>query len=192
MVRIIGLLGNKRSGKDTAGNYLVEKYGYKRYAFGDPIKEISRHLFNLDDSQLYGDKKEVVDERWNLKPRTIFQRLGTEFGQYTIYNIFPELKTKFNNRQLWVYHFELWLKEEIQNNKNINIVITDVRFKHEIEIIKKYGGDIIKIYNPKLNKTYEHISEIEIKTLKYDDFIINDKDLSYLYKQIDIIAQTPF
>tara|TARA_B110001450_G_C17619163_1_gene480477 strand:+ start:67 stop:645 length:579 start_codon:yes stop_codon:yes gene_type:complete len=192
MVRIIGLLGNKCSGKDTAGNYLVEKYGYKRYAFADPIKEIARHLFNLSDVQLYGNKKEEIDERWNLKPRTIFQRLGTEFGQYTIYNIFPELKEKFNTRQLWIYHFNLWVKEEIKKNKNINIVITDVRFGHEIEEIKKHGGEIIKISNPKLKKFDKHISEIEIKTLKYDDNILNNKDLSYLYKQLDIIAQTPF
>lgn len=192
MVRIIGLLGNKGSGKDTAGTYLVEKYGYKRYAFADPIKEISRHLFNLNDEQLYGDKKEDIDERWNLKPRTIFQRIGTEFGQYTIFNIFPELKEKFNTRQLWIYHFNLWLKDEIKKNKNINIVITDVRFGHEIEEIKKHGGEIIKISNPKLKKFDKHISEIEIITLKYDDKILNSKDLSYLYKQLDIIAQTPF
>ena len=192
MPRIIGLLGNKGIGKDTSGNYLVEKYGYKRYAFADPIKEISRHLFNLNDAQLYGDKKEEIDERWNLNPRTIFQRIGTEFGQYTIYNIFPELKEKFNTRQLWVYHFNLWLKDEIKKNKNINIVITDVRFSHEIKEIKKQGGEIIKISNPKLKNLDKHISEVEIETLKYDDIIINNKDLSNLYKQLDIIAQTPF
>lgn len=192
MVRIIGLLGNKGSGKDTAGNYLVEKYGYKRYAFADPIKEIARHLFNLNDEQLYGGKKEEIDERWNLNPRTIFQRIGTEFGQYTIFNIFPELKEKFNTRQLWTHHFNLWLKDEIKKNKNINIVITDVRFAHEIEEIKKQGGEIIKISNPKLKKIDKHISEIEIITLKYDDKILNSKDLNYLYKQLDIIGQTPF
>ena len=80
MAKIIGFLGNKGSGKDTAGNYLVKHHNYKRYAFADPIKEIARHLFNLDDTQLYGDKKDMIDERWNLTPRTIFQRLGTEFG----------------------------------------------------------------------------------------------------------------
>ena len=188
MPRIIGLLGNKGSGKDTAGSYLVEKYGYKRYAFADPIKEISRHLFSLSEEQLSGSLKEEKDNRWGLKPRTIFQRLGTEFGQYKIYNIFPELKRHIPSRQIWTYNFELWL----QKNRENNIVITDVRFKHEVDVVKKYGGEIIKITRNNLETIDKHISEDGIKDIAYDDEILNNKDKEHLYKHIDIVANTPF
>ena len=52
MGKLIGLLGRKQSGKDTLGNYLVDKYNYKRYAFADPIKDILKIMFDLSDKQL--------------------------------------------------------------------------------------------------------------------------------------------
>ena len=53
-------------------------------------------MFDLDNEQLYGTKKNIIDIRWNLSPRQIFQRLGTEFGQYILFDIFPELKDKIS------------------------------------------------------------------------------------------------
>lgn len=188
MGKIIGFLGHKGAGKDTAGEYLIERYKYKRYAFADPVKEIARNMFDLSEDQLHGDKKEVIDIRWNLRPRTIFQRLGTELGQYDIHKLFPEMKGKVKTRRFWTYLFEQWL----ENNKNENIVITDVRFKHEIEVIKKYGGQIIKISNPNIKKHDNHISELELNQLEFDSEIINDTELVDLYSQLDIIALVPF
>ena len=68
-----------------------------------------------------------------VSPRMIFQRLGTEFGQYKIYELFPELKTKISSRGLWLKLFEIFLEE----NKDKNIVIADVIFKHEVDFLKK-------------------------------------------------------
>jgi len=53
-------------------------------------------MFDLDNEQLYETKKNIIDIRWNLSPRQIFQRLGTEFGQYILFDIFPELKDKIS------------------------------------------------------------------------------------------------
>ena len=93
--KLIGVIGTKNSGKDTLGSYLVENHGYTRYAFGDPVKQICKHLFSLSDAQLNDRKlKEAVDERWNISPRVMFQKIGTEFGQFEIFKLFPELKKK--------------------------------------------------------------------------------------------------
>lgn len=59
----IALIGELRSGKDTAADYLVSKYGYSKYAFGDGIKRIAR--------ELYPDK--FADGR---KPRALLQHIG--------------------------------------------------------------------------------------------------------------------
>ena len=128
----IGLLGNTCSGKDTLADYLVKDKEFVKYNFADPIKDISKIIFNLSDEQLYCSK-DIIDERWNLSPRMIFQRLGTEFGQYKIYELFPELKTKISTRGLWLKLFEIFLEE----NKDKNIVIADVIFKHEVDFLKK-------------------------------------------------------
>ena len=140
--RIIGLIGVKGSGKDTAGEYLIENHGYTRYAFGDPVKQICKTLFDVSDEQLNNHKfKEAKDSRWGLSPREMFQRIGTEFGQFDLFKIFPELKKRVKYREMWVKLFSEWLEK----NKNKLVVVTDVRFKHEAKFIKDAGGINIRI-----------------------------------------------
>ena len=43
-INIIGILGNKRVGKDTVADYLVKNYGFIKYNFADPIKEICNYV----------------------------------------------------------------------------------------------------------------------------------------------------
>ena len=42
----------KGSGKDTVSEYLINHYGYNRYAFGDPVKDVCRVMFNFSEDQL--------------------------------------------------------------------------------------------------------------------------------------------
>ncbi len=39
-MKVIGLTGAKRSGKDTVANYLVEHHGFVRLAFADTLKDV--------------------------------------------------------------------------------------------------------------------------------------------------------
>ena len=185
----VGVCGFKGSGKDTLADYLVKNNGFIKYNFADPVKDISKILFNLSDEQLNGNEKEIIDHRWGLSPRTIFQRLGTEFGQYKIYDLFPELKKKIENRKLWLTIFEHFLN----NNKDKKIVVADVRFKHEIEFLKKHHFNIIKINRDGTKKDL-HISENEIKQCdRYIDFTINNNSSKKeLFNTLDEIIIVPF
>ena len=185
---IIGLLGKKRSGKDTSGDYLVENYGFVKYAFADPVKEICKILFDFSEEQLYGEKKEGVDFRWYLTPREAFQKIGTEFAQNDIYNYFPRLKERLGDEVIWVKLFRLWYEK----NKNKNIVITDVRFPHEIEAIKELNGKIIKIKRSELSFD-NHISENfidEIEDKDIYDCLDNRYKKEDLYSQIDTLINS--
>ena len=147
-------------------------------------------MFNLSEDQLYGDTKEEIDERWGMSPRTIIQRFGTEFGQYNIYKIYPELKTRIKSRCLWISLF----KQFMEKNKNKKIVISDVRFKNEVDFIDSVGGYIIKLNRP-LNIIDNHISELEINTIPSQFIkttIDNDKTLTDLYNKIDNLLLVPF
>ena len=42
---IIGICGLQSSGKDTLGNILVEKYGFKKLSFAGVLKDIVSILF---------------------------------------------------------------------------------------------------------------------------------------------------
>jgi hypothetical protein len=184
----IGLLGNKGCGKDTLADYLVKDKNFIKYSFANPIKEIAKHLFNLSDEQLNGSLKETIDNRWNLSPRIILQRLGTEFGQYKIYDLFPELKDKIPSRKLWLVLFEKFLED----NKDKNIVIADVRFNHEVDYLKKLKFNIIKI-NRNNNKKYSHSSETEINLIKDIDYTINNNSSKeHLYGEYNKFIYIPF
>ena len=79
---LIGLVAPKRSGKDTAANYLCSAYGFKKYNFADPLKKGVSEIFGLTYDQLNGDDKEKIDPFWGVTPRELFQKIGTELFQY--------------------------------------------------------------------------------------------------------------
>lgn len=52
MAIFIGLSGWKQSGKDSAANYLIQEYGFKRLGFADYLKDKVAYDFNLKRSDL--------------------------------------------------------------------------------------------------------------------------------------------
>lgn len=190
-MKIMGICGKKRSGKDTIGEYLIEKYGYVRYAFADPVKDICRIMFKLSEDQLYGDKKEVLDQRWGITPREAFQKIGTDFGQIALHKIIPDITGQVRSRQFWTKHFELWFKEQVEKNPDIKVVITDVRFKHEAKIIKELGGIIVKVKRSGLVSD-GHISETELDNIATSFIVENNETIEDLHKKIDEIEDLPF
>lgn len=75
---IIGILGGKGAGKNTAAEYLVEHYGATSFAIANEMKEIIRNVFLLSNEQLHGTQaqKETADPRWGLSPRQMMERQG--------------------------------------------------------------------------------------------------------------------
>ena len=56
-MELIGLAGEKYSGKNTAAQVLIENYGFKEYSVARPLKELVSKVFdipyeNLDDAKL--------------------------------------------------------------------------------------------------------------------------------------------
>lgn len=77
---VIALMGPAGSGKSTIAQFLVERYGAKRYAFAGPLKEVARRTLDFTPEQVYGtqEQKEAADARYGFSPRWFLQRLGTE------------------------------------------------------------------------------------------------------------------
>lgn len=178
---LIGFGGKKRSGKDTCGNYLIKNYGFVRYSFGDPVKEVARVMFCLTDEQLYGNLKEVVDPRWNLTPRDILQKIGTDLGQFGLHDLFPNINCV--SRTFWLKHFQIWYEK----NKHRNVVVTDVRFAHEKDMIESLGGIVIHVIRPELNSGDNHISEVELDEHVFKHTITNDQTIEDLNKDVEKI-----
>lgn len=182
-MKIVGLTGSARSGKDTCANFIRESDGKVLfYAFAEPLKELSRSLFMFSEDQLYGDSKHIKDERWGISPRESWQVIGTNFMQMNIYSYLPHMLDKVPFRQFWTYRFKMFI-EEIEKNpeyQDYTVIVTDVRFIHEANVVKELGGKLIKIERPTLNTQndmYKHCSETEMSAIEADYTIINNKSL---------------
>jgi len=169
---IIGFAGKKRSGKDTIANYLVNKYNFRRYAFGDPVKEVCRILFGFDDEQLYGDRKEELDGI-GITPREAFQGIGTEFGRKYLHELFPTLRVERGG---------LWMDIFRRNCGGGDVVVSDVRFGNEADLIREMGGCVIY-----LDSGYgvEDGHETERVDLSYDYVLENRGTLEDFYENFE-------
>lgn len=180
-MRIIAITAPKHSGKNVVSDYLVQKYGYKEYAFADPIKKACKEIFLFSDEQLYGNLKETIDDRWGISPREALQVIGTEIFQYKIHDYINSKKFNQLGRGLWVHRFRLMVESINIDDK---LVISDLRFPHEAEIIKEYGGEIWRIKRPSLTIVDNHSSETEYNDIEADKLFINDGSISDLQFKI--------
>lgn len=212
---IIGLVAPKRSGKDTAANYLCSSYGFKKYNFADPLKKGIAEIFGLSHEQLNGNNKEVVDPFWGVTPRELFQKIGTELFQFELPKVVNEFKDF--ERTFWVKCFEKWYvnkKDEYVRSKlfwsdaafknilmdlpsnifdtskpNFRVVVSDVRFKHEADKLKEMGAVLIKIRrNVEENDYSVHSSETGTDDILCDYEIENNNFMIDLYEQLDEIV----
>jgi hypothetical protein len=173
---IVGITGKKRHGKDTLAAFFNKK-GFVSFSFADPIKLACKEVFNFTDEQLFGDEKESLDPFWGTTPRKIFQYVGTDLFRNQIGKILPDVGEK-----IWIKVME----NKIHGCDSKNIVISDVRFPDEVDMIKKMGGIILKVVRPSLNGTQNdtHISE-DIDRLKPDYGVLNDGTLEDLNISMD-------
>jgi len=197
---IIGITGLKRSGKDTIADYIKDKYNYKKMALADSLKKACQEIFLFDDDQLWGDKKDLIDARYNTTPRKILQVVGSELFQFDIYNYIPEISKAVPLRMLWVNRvlleiYKMQNKAPIHStekmyqgyfgeDKELDIVISDVRFPHEALAIQKFNGIVIKVIRNGL-KVDDHISEKSVDDIQCEYTIINDGTIKDLYNKVN-------
>jgi tRNA A-37 threonylcarbamoyl transferase component Bud32 len=109
--------------------------------------------------------------------------MGTEIFQYDMPKHIPELQVF--GRGFWVKRFEQWYEQ----NKNLDVVICDVRFQHEADAILKMGGQVWKVQRPSLVSVDEHASEMEMDSITgVTNILQNDGTLENLYNKIDSLV----
>jgi len=176
---IIGITGRKFNGKDTIADHLIVEYGFVGMSFADPLKDMCAIAFGFTEEQLYGNEKEVLDENWGTTPRKILQFVGTELFRNRMSEIIPNIGNEF-----WCKVMDIKLAKD----KGRLIVIPDVRFQNEAELIKKHGGIVIKVIRDMPNQTDAHESE-QLTGIVKDHIVYNNGTKDELFKQInDIIS----
>lgn len=161
-MRLIGIAGQARSGKDTLASYLLDNLDdiWLRSSFADPIKEMLRAI-GVDCSD---DKKAVTDDSYGVTPRHMMQTLGTEWGRHTIDN-------------------DIWVKAFARLNAGRCVIVPDVRFNNEADLVREHGILIHMVGRGGIKGS--HVSENAIEFKAGDIVIDNSRDLIWLHGQVD-------
>lgn len=175
--KVIGLCGYAGAGKDAAAQGLTSM-GWTRVAFADPLRQA---LLNLNPTvhcvgtgQRTRLSEAVAEHGWDKckswpEVRQLLQRLGTEAGR----NIHgPDCWVSIARRKI--------------DGLSGNVVITDVRFLNEVNLIRELGGMVIRIERHGVGPVNSHVSDV--MPFEPDEVITNDGSVAELHSKIQALA----
>lgn len=117
----IALCGGIRSGKDTVAEQLVANHGFRRFAFGDGIRELCREFF--------------PEQMAAGKPRALLQGVGQDLRKYD-----PDVWIK------WILSEISYSADcPVSGDPDQNVVISDLRQPNEYAALRSAGFYIVRV-----------------------------------------------
>ncbi len=147
--QLIAFSGPAGVGKSTAAQYLVERHGFKRMSFADPLRDMLRALGLTDDDFTQEGKARPHPLLQGKTPRQSLQSLGTEWGRQMIG---PEIWKEAAMRR--AYH-------AVQMGQRV--VFDDCRFDNEAQAVLNMCGLVIELHRPEVARLNGHASEAGVR-----------------------------
>ena len=193
---LVGFVGLKRSGKDTAAQGLITR-GWKRMAFADPLKEMSMNLrgvwVHVSESVLrendidvasmtpgmggFAQYHHVVDalgmeKAKDLVPdvRTVLQTLGTDCVRGTI------------GERTWTDLTGQRVQEELARGEAV--ALTDVRFD-EFHLVHDLGGIVIGVWRGNRDSLDRALVDASVGALGADH--VSETNAYNLLQRADVV-----
>jgi len=179
---VIGFTGRKGAGKDTAAQYFVGKYGFKRVAYADVLKEAVAELYDVPVEYMDKYKNDrrarvrfevqhetilgAYDHMHDMSLRTFLQRFGTEVGR----NIFGP--------SFWVDQLKRRMDEGTMRD---NYVISDVRFNNEVTLCDY----VIEIVRNTVQGPDVHVSEQGLDEELVHFIVVNNGTIEDLHRRLE-------
>lgn len=164
---IIAFTGLAQSGKTTAANAFIS-IGYDRMSFAEPIKAMVSCLTPCKD------KDARPPSLCGKTLREVYQTLGTDWGR------------KMVGEDIWILAGRARLDEllgDVESDVIRGIVLDDVRFDNEAELIRSMGGLVVEITRSSVPQM-EHSSEAGIARDLIDYSFANEGDVATLQHQV--------
>ena len=152
---VIGIVGFIGSGKDTAADILVAGENRVKDSFAAPLKDVVCSIFGWPREMLEGSTsksrefRNTPDMFWsrklgipNFTPRLAMQLIGTD------------VLRKHFDESIWLHSLEYRLMR-IKKQHACTIVVSDARFRNELDLIRSLGGTVVWIQRGPLPEWYD-------------------------------------
>lgn len=192
---ILGIVGKKRSGKDTLAAHLIAEHGFTRLAFADALKNSMCDLnpwvrIEHDETGLIYGPGNVAGTAY-LPLTEVITRVGWEKAKEI-----REVRRLLQSHGVAMRDHvdpDLWVNVVHVKADKVDgpVVITDVRFPNEIEAVEHAGGYTVRVKRPQTETNDQHVSETILDGVYTDFFILNDTDTTEHLHTVadDIIAE---
>ena len=204
---IIGFAGKAASGKTTAAKFLIAENNHivilpMAQVLREEVEGFIRQVGAVDKVPLiYGDQDDKVrifyiDERRALdactewsgfihKNSEIQDRHGST--AVSVRRILQWWGTEYRRAQNHDYWTKAWgEKLQTYDLETVHVLVDDVRFVNELNIIKKHGGIFVRIERPGFNGANNHSSENSLDSFSEWNYVVqNDGSLEQFADQVD-------
>jgi hypothetical protein len=186
----IGLTGPSGAGKDTVARVLEQRFRIATLSFAKVLKDELLDAFDADESRFFDPALKTVptdtltlrncrdrdfcEFAWEIghlaavTPRTLMERWG-DYRRAGNLNYFVERAEQ-----------TLGLYERMGGLDAV--LITDVRFANEAQMLADVGGELWRVTRPGLVRQSHHRSQHELDNWPVDAEIVNDGSLEQLAK----------
>ena len=205
---IIGFAGKAASGKTTAAKYLLDKLSDKivilpmALVLREEVENFVRQVGAEENVPLiYGDQEDKVrvfyidgNKAQQLCPgwdsfieanQDIQDQPGA--SAVTVRRILQWWGTEFRRAQDPDYWTKAWERKLLELDRtDKHVLVDDVRFVNELEVIRQNGGHFIRVVRPGFNGANNHSSENSLDG--YDDWdlvIDNNGSLDAFLAEVD-------
>lgn len=161
MIMKIALSGIAGSGKDYLANHLVKESSFKRFAFGDELKKLTKMIYPYLQEDYEPFEKETplnIDTGFEVITKTPREIWLTVNKLREVENLMFIRMTHYNIQD--------YLNYKKTNNRTPRVIITDVRTLEEFDYCQEQGFDVIHIEPSK--KIYEP-NEFDKQILQFKD-----------------------
>lgn len=191
-MKLLGLAGLAGAGKDTVADLLVEKHGWRRLAFADALRAVLAATDPIVDAPCGGAfeleplrlSHELHILPWDTvkrapEVRALLQRLGVAVRDH----VDPDAWINVVRDQ--IHH--------ARHDKVPGVVVTDVRFDNEVDLVRSYGGAVAVVRRPGHDPgdwLTEHSSEqLALRPdHEFDAVLRNDRTIEHLAGQVGVLV----
>ena len=195
MIRLLGLGGRLRCGKDAYADHLVAAHGFVKIGMADAILE---HVLIVNPWIRVRLHEGVRLRIWPgfRRARWLVARLGyveaktiDDFRQF-MWRDGTDGGRNFFGEEIWVDVMRERIRARLGAGERV--VVTGVRYANELDVVRDLDGIAMWVSRPEAELTEGgHVTENALDAGAFDETIDNSGSLAELYAQADQVARQP-